>query len=332
MKERQQQLDTWLNQQAQSQGASLQAITNDASFRRYFRLSNGKQSWIVMDAPPAHEPKTGLFVELAEQLQNAGLNAPKILAQDVEQGFLLLTDLGSQLYLPLLQQDKNGQRQDLYRDALSALIAMQVCMPTADLPAYDTALLQQEMDLFPDWLLAKHLKRPAEASTQALLKNTCDLLCASALEQPQVFVHRDYHSRNLLQHSQHSPGILDFQDAVRGAITYDLVSLLRDAYIQLPRADIERKVLGYRELAQQSGILAETVDEAQFLRWFDWMGLQRHLKVAGIFARLYHRDGKPAYLDNIPLVLEYIVEVGAHYDEMQDLADFVKMQVLAAFH
>lgn len=313
----------WARDALQDSTATLHAMQNDASFRRYFRVILSDQTtYIAMDAPPDKE-NSKPFVDIAQRLFHAGLNVPEIKAIDWERGFLLLTDLGDQLYLPILKESDRVKIDQLYGDALAALSIMQTCVKTDQLPLYDEKLLRFEMSLFPDWLLAKHLNLSLEKDEQNQLDSCFNLLVQNALEQPQVFVHRDYHSRNLLIHPRHNPAILDFQDAVKGAVTYDLVSLLKDAYISFPREWIEEKVLGYHELATQMGIISN-VSEAKFLKWFDWMGLQRHIKVAGIFARLYHRDGKAGYLKDIPLVLKYIIETADLYSEMHWLKELVK--------
>jgi aminoglycoside/choline kinase family phosphotransferase len=211
---------------------------------------------------------------------------------------------------------------------MGALAVMQTCVPADELPHYDEALLRREMALFHDWFLGTHLGLELSAGEQQLLEDTFTLLVASALEQPQVFVHRDYHSRNLMV-AEHNPGILDFQDAVRGPVTYDLVSLLRDCYIAWPREQVEEWVQGYHDIALDHGII-RAPKSAQFLRWFDLMGVQRHLKAIGIFARLNHRDGKPGYLDDIPRTLAYVEEVSARYPELEGFAEFVRTRVRPA--
>lgn len=298
---------------------SLVPITNDASFRRYFRVALDGVSHIIMDAPPDKE-NCHPFIDIAQRLQASGLNAPKIVASKLEQGFLLLTDLGSQLYLPALNEAQ--QVDNLYGDALDALVLMQTNTSSQGLPLYDHQLLHKEMDLFTNWLLDKHLNLSLSPADQASLEKCFELLSTSALSQPQVFVHRDYHSRNLMIVPQHNPGILDFQDAVKGPVTYDLVSLLRDCYIAWPLKRVKEWARRYYTQAQQASIL-KGIDEAQFFHWFDWMGIQRHLKASGIFARLYHRDGKSGYLKDIPRTLNYIVEVSANYPELAALHELV---------
>ena len=323
MSERIKALQHWLQADLGIQNAQLVAITNDASFRRYFRLITEGVSHVVMDAPPDKENCVP-FIDVANRLQASGLNAPQILAGDLKQGFLLLTDFGSQLYLPALNET---QIESLYGDALDALVVMQTRTSSDNLLLYDYQSLHREMDLFTNWLLDKHLNLSLSASEQANLATCFELLSSSALTQPQVFVHRDYHSRNLMIVPNHNPGILDFQDAVKGPITYDLVSLLRDCYISWPLARVRGWALRHYTQMQPTGILND-VDESKFLRWFDWMGIQRHLKASGIFARLYHRDGKSNYLKDIPRTLGYIVEVSANYPELAPLYKLVEQRVL----
>ncbi len=316
-------LQNWLESEVGIDAPQLVAITNDASFRRYFRVIIDGVSHIVMDAPPDKE-NSAPFIDVAQRLEISGLNAPRIVASDLEQGFLLLTDLGSQLYLPALN---NTQVDDLYGDAIKALVVMQKNVSSEGLPLYDNRLLHTEMDLFSNWLVDKHLKLSLSTPVLANLANCFELLSSNALSQPQVFVHRDYHSRNLMIVPDNNPGILDFQDAVKGAITYDLVSLLRDCYITWPIERVKAWAKAYYTQAEQAGIL-KNVEEARFIRWFDWMGIQRHLKASGIFARLYHRDGKSGYLKDIPRTLNYIVEVSADYPELSSLHELVSQQVL----
>ena len=289
----------------------------DASFRRYFRIQQGDASYILMDAPPDKEDCRS-FIHVSELLLGLGLHVPEILARNVEQGFLLLSDLGSRLYLDELNE-KSVDR--LYGDALGALAALQSCDPdNSSLPLYTRELLLLEMSLFRDWLIGAHLNIRLDQAQQQDLKNSCELLAENALQQAAVCVHRDFHSRNLMVSAYNNPGILDYQDAVIGPVTYDLVSLLRDCYISWPRQRVEDWAMGYFELAQQTGILRQNqVNEQQFLKWFDWMGVQRHLKAAGIFARLNHRDGKPGYLKDIPRTLGYVSDVCSRYSELSEL-------------
>jgi aminoglycoside/choline kinase family phosphotransferase len=280
-----------------------------------------------MDAPPSRED-TRPFVQVSGMLAGLGLNVPQVIDEDPEQGFLLLSDLGSRPYLDALN-DETVER--LYGDALGALATIQACTPgDAPLPAYDRTLLLNEMELCREWLIGKHLGLALTGQQSSMLDAAFDLLADSALQQPQVCVHRDYHSRNLMLTESNNPGILDFQDAVIGPVTYDLVSLLRDCYIDWPRERVEDWALGYQTLALQSGVLQEGHDDPQqFLRWFDLMGMQRHLKAAGIFARLNHRDGKPGYLGDIPRTLGYVVEVASRHDDLAAFGEFIDVTVLA---
>lgn len=312
-------LRTWVGRVLPAQNGDFRPASVDASFRRYFRVSAGAESFIVMDAPPEKEDSRP-YVAIAQRLHALGLNVPRILEQDLNQGFLLLTDLGERLYLPQLSE---ATVERLYGDALGALVVLQTGTTAADaagfLPDYDAALLRREMELFRDWYLGRHLGVSLSPAQSRVLERAFDVLVRSARAQPQVWVHRDFHSRNLLVTERNNPGIVDFQDAVLGPVTYDLVSLLRDCYIAWPRARVEGWVKGYRTLALESGIPVGE-DEAQFLAWFDFMGVQRHLKASGIFARLYHRDGKPGYLPDIPRTLGYVLDVAARHPELEPLA------------
>lgn len=317
MGERRASLQRWAGEQLGWSDVELTPASTDASFRRYFRVENGGKSYILMDSPPEKED-CAPFVNVSHLLLELGLHVPEVIARNDAQGFLLLSDLGDRQYLGEL----NEQTVDrLYGDALGALATLQSCGPVdSGLPPYDRELLLFEMSLFRDWLVGTHLGMQLDAVQQAALTNSFNILADSALQQPAVCVHRDYHSRNLMVSDTHNPGILDYQDAVIGPMTYDLVSLLRDCYISWPRERVEGWALGYLELAQQTGILRpDQANEQQFLRWFDWMGVQRHLKAAGIFARLNHRDGKPGYLDDIPRTLGYVREVSARYPELETL-------------
>jgi aminoglycoside/choline kinase family phosphotransferase len=317
-------LKGWLRETLGLSSPVLEPASGDASFRRYFRLTlDDGVTRIVMDAPPQQED-CGPFVAIARAWEELGLNLPHIYAEDLERGFLLLSDLGDRLYLDALNEDSAGQ---LYGDALQALAVIQGQAPTRGLPPYDRTLLLQEMALFRDWLVQEQLGLELDAAEGRMLEQTFELLVENALQQPQVAVHRDYHSRNLLVTAQSNPGILDFQDAVAGPVTYDLVSLLRDCYIRWPRQRVERWAEGYFELALEAGVL-QSEHQGEFLRWFDLMGVQRQLKASGIFARLNRRDGKPGYLQDIPRTLGYIVEVAPDYPELEGLATLIQQRVL----
>lgn len=297
----------------------LEPASADASFRRYFRIRHAGASFIVMDAPPKQED-TGPFIRVARLLADAGLHVPRIMARDSEQGFLQLSDLGTRLYLSVLDTQCV---EPLYADALAALLRLQQHPAPDWLPDYDRPLLLQEMQLFADWYLQRHLGLELEAQQQRVLQASFEQLADVALEQPQVIVHRDYHSRNLLL-SEPNPGVIDFQDAVVGPVTYDPVSLLRDCYIAWPRAQVEQWLRDYHRQAQQAGIIEQGIDAGQFQRWFDLMGVQRHLKASGIFARLNYRDAKPGYLADIPRTLGYVLEVVADYPELAAFADLLQ--------
>ena len=297
---------------------SLCPASADASFRRYFRIESKNPqftAFIVMDAPPQHEPLTA-FIQVDLLLSEAGLNVPKILEKNISEGFLLLNDLGTKTYLAEL----NGETADrLYQDATHALVQMQLASKPNVLPNYDEALLQRELDLFPDWYLKKHLGIDLGEVQQAQLKKSFALIIENNLAQAKVYVHRDYHSRNLMVTEMNNPGVIDFQDAVYGPITYDASSLWRDAYIAWPEERVIDWVIQFWEEGRKVGLPMPS-DFGQFYRDFKWMGLQRHLKVLGIFARLFHRDGKDAYLKDIPLVLEYAIATANRYIELKPLA------------
>ncbi len=307
MSERSEQLKNWLDGLGY-RAYSLQAASEDASFRRYFRLQQGDESWIVMDAPPAKE-SCDAFVDIAKRLRSIHLNAPEIIQQNHDEGFLILTDFGDVCYLDQLNADNADA---LYGDATAALLQMQARLDADDLPLYDEAMLRAEMGLFKEWFLAKLLGIELTPNQLGRWQMTTDALVQNALEQPQCFVHRDYHSRNLMyievRDQGSNPGILDFQDAVKGPVTYDLVSLLRDCYIAWPESQVDQWVLDYFALAGREHL--QGIDASQFMRWFNLMGAQRHLKAIGIFARLKLRDGKAQYLHDIPRTLNYLKVAG----------------------
>ena len=309
-------LKAWVGTILDLSDYEVRPASADASFRRYFRITSHGNTHIVMDAPPDKE-NLGPFIEVARRFRQLGLNVPEVLDQDLERGYLLLTDLGQKMYLPHLNRDSVER---LYGDALNALVILQAGIFTDSLflPEYSATLLRREMELFREWYLGRHLGLSLTNAQNATLDEAFTVLTDKALAQPQVWVHRDYHSRNLMLTPGNNPGILDFQDAVRGPATYDLVSLLRDCYIAWSRAQVEAWVLGYHNLALQSGLPVHA-DGAQFLRDFDFMGVQRHLKATGIFARLNHRDSKPGYLPDIPRTLGYVVEVSARHPQLHAL-------------
>lgn len=319
---RQQQLQRWLARVLGRPVPDLRPASADASLRRYWRLNDGAGTLIAMDAPPPHED-TARFARLAAALRAVGLNTPELFAADHTQGFLLLGDLGDAPYLERLDAD---HVERLYGDAIAALILLQSRAPADALPPYDEALLRRELGICTEWLLAG-LPGLGIESEPACWPAACACLVANALEQPRVVVHRDYHSRNLMLVATDNPGILDFQDAVVGPVTYDLVSLLKDCYIDWPSSQVEAWAWGYFERAVQAGILPASA-AGSFLRWFDLMGAQRHLKAAGIFARLARRDGRPDYLQYLPRTLGYVVAVGQRYPELAPLGEFIATAVM----
>lgn len=312
-----QQLNDWLAVVLNGKPYSIEPASADASFRRYFRVTIGSETLIAMDAPPPQEDCTP-FVHAAEVFADAGINVPKIIAQDIPNGFLLLSDLGNMTFLSALQAP-NGLEvaADLYRDASNALIKLQLASKPEVFSPYDEALLTREMQLFPDWYVTKHLNVTLTDAQQEVMNKTFAVLNANILAQPKVYVHRDYHSRNLMvQTNSHDLGVLDFQDAVYGPITYDLVSLLKDAYISWDEDQVLDWAVRYWQSARKAG-LPMSEDFAEFYRDFEWMGAQRHIKVLGIFARLYHRDGKDGYLKDMPLVMDYLRRVCDRYLELK---------------
>lgn len=317
MTKRIEQLQQWLTTELRFENFQITPASSDASFRRYFRVHVGTQTYIVMDAPTEQE-SCEPFIQVAKLLLNMGLNVPKVYSSNLDQGFLLLSDLGTKSYLNELNANVVDR---LYGDAIGALVVIQACGPTDGLPPYDKALLLREMNLFRDWYLQTHLDIKLDKVDQLQLNTTFELLANSALSQPQVCVHRDYHSRNLM-YCQHNPGILDFQDAVVGPVTYDLVSLLRDCYIEWSDTQVQEWAKGYHQLALQSGVF-KNIDINRFLRWFDFMGIQRHLKAVGIFSRLNYRDKKPNYLKDIPRTLGYISQVSSRHPELAAFSAYV---------
>lgn len=307
------QLEQWLEGVLAGSAFTLSTASADASFRRYFRVHLQDKNLIAMDAPPQQESCTP-FVVVAKLFSECGLNVPQVIAQDITQGFLLLDDLGDDTYLAKLTKDN---AQQLYSDATDALIKLQLASKPDVLPLYDEALLNREMQLFPDWYVAKQLNINLDDEQQAVLQKTFAVLTQNILQQGQVYVHRDYHSRNLML-CQNNPGILDFQDAVYGAVTYDLVSLLKDAYIGWEEDQVIDWVVRYWEPARKAGLPVPR-DFSEFYRDFEWMGAQRHIKVLGIFARLAHRDGKDGYLKDMPLVMDYLRRVCGRYLELRPM-------------
>jgi aminoglycoside/choline kinase family phosphotransferase len=302
---------------------SLEPASADASFRSYWRARHDGKSWIVMDSPPAREdPRPWLAI--GTRLAAAGLHVPEVRAQDLQQGFLLIEDLGARLYLDALDE-RSAER--LYGDAMDALLAMQTRVASADLPPFDHALLVSGLEVMPEWFLSRHLGHTPDCAEWDVLEAAFDVIVRNALAQPRVFVHRDFHSRNLLVTAQNNPGVIDFQGALHGPITYDLASLLRDAYIAWPRARVEAWVESYRQRLRGAGLIDPAVDAARFRRWFDLTGLHRHVRVLGQFYRLWYRDGKPGYLEDVPQVYRYVIEVARSYPELGDFAALLERHV-----
>ncbi len=316
----------WLTTDLQLNITQFKPASSDASFRRYFRVHQQQDSYIVMDAPPDKED-TAPFIKVAQLFSQAQVNVPQIIQQNTEQGFLLLEDFGSEC---LLDRLNDNTVDHLYKDALTSLLTLQtnVDIKTCDLPQYDADLLQLELNLFSDWFLNQQCNLTLSAAEQAMLAKSNELLIASALQQTQVCVHRDYHSRNLMHISIDNPGIIDFQDAVIGPITYDAVSLLRDCYINWSDAQVESSLKPYYQNLIQAQLI--TCDYPQFKRDFDLMGMQRHLKAIGIFSRLNIRDGKNGYLKDIPRTLNYVITISANYPELRDFHHFLVNKVLPA--
>lgn len=308
----------WLPTCLGSQPFSLAPASADASFRRYLRvmLTDGTTR-IVMDAPPAHEDVRP-WLHVQQLFSAAGAHVPEVLAADVAQGFLLLSDLGATTYLAALNDGANADR--LYHAALETLIDIQLASRPGELPDYDRALLLRELELFPDWYVGHHLGYALSEAERQALSEVFERILAVNLAEPAVFVHRDYHSRNLMVDGARpgAPGVIDFQDAVSGPITYDLVSLLKDAYVEWPEEQAIDWLARYWEKARQAG-LPVRADFGEFFRDYEWMGVQRHVKVLGIFARLKHRDGKDGYLKDMPRVAKYLRAACARYVELTPL-------------
>ena len=302
---------------------SCEPASSDASFRRYFRVKSSEGQFIVMDAPPDKE-KIEPFIRIAGLLERSRVNVPVIFQQNLTDGFLLLEDFGSQCFLDRLNAHN---ATDLYQSAFDTLFNLQAntVIENCGLPSYNEPLLQRELALFEDWFLNQLLDIQIPAS---IWESVRTILVTTALEQPITCVHRDYHSRNLMVLNDDSPGVIDFQDAVIGPITYDLVSLLRDCYIAWPQQQVEQWMTDYYQRLLQAKLIA--CNPIQFKRWFDLMGLQRHLKATGIFSRLHLRDGKSNYLNDLPRTLNYVTTVCATYPELFEFKDFLQDHVLPA--
>ena len=306
----------WARSVLDAPALTLEPASSDASFRSYWRTRHEGESWIVMDSPPALEdPRPWLAI--GERLAAAGLHVPAVRAKDLDQGFLLIEDLGNRLYLSELNE---YNADALYGDAMDALLRMQTRMDYRDLPPFDREVLVRGLEVMPEWFLSRHLGHTPSCGEWDVLEAAFGAIVRNALEQPRCFVHRDYHSRNLLIVGSNNPGVIDFQGALGGPVTYDLASLLRDAYIVWPRERVEGWVDSYRQRLLDAGVIDAAVDTARFLRWFDLTGLHRHVRVLGQFYRLWYRDGKPGYLADVPRVYAYVVSVASRYPELADFA------------
>ncbi|HJS91355.1 MAG TPA: phosphotransferase [Steroidobacteraceae bacterium] len=318
-------LQGWLARDLGLRPARIEPASSDASFRRYFRAFCDERTVIVMDAPPPTEDVRP-YLHVTALLEPLGIHVPHVYEADVARGFVLLEDLGSTHYLAAL--GAGGDSQRLYADALRALADIQLrgAAAAAELSPYDRAPLARELAEMPEWFLERHLALELTGGEREMIAAAFEFLIAEALSQPEVFVHRDYHSRNLMVVGERNPGVIDFQDALRGPIGYDLVSLLKDCYICWPRERVVEWVSGYRSLLQSRGAMMSG-GPAQFLRWFDLIGAQRHIKVLGRFARLWYRDGKPGYLRDLPLTLGYVRETCRLYPELAQMAEFLERRV-----
>ena len=308
-------LAAWLSSFAHRYGldlASLAPASSDASFRRYFRLGSASEhgaTLIAVDAPPPEKCRE--FAQIAQMLADAGVHAPRVLECDLEQGFMLVTDLGTRVYISELDPNDPARAKPLMRQAIDALIRWQSTSREGVLPPFDEAFLRREMELMPEWYLARHVGREVDENTRGVLDRTYALLIASARAQPQVFMLRDFMPRNLMI-CEPNPGVLDFQDAVYGPITYDIASLLRDAFISWDE-EFELDCFAYYwERAKKAGLPVD-LDFGEFYRQIEWMGLQRHIKILGLFARLHYRDGKPRYLTDLPRFVGYARKVSERY-------------------
>ncbi len=308
-----QKIRAWL-EKTDYKAFDIEVASADASFRQYFRLSEVGESYILMDSSREKESLEP-FVDVTRRLLEVDVRAPKILAQNLDEGFLILDDFGTTSYLDVLNEQNY---KILYTKAMDEIIKMQKG-DTAGLPLYDKAFLHVEMDLMKSWFLEQYVKLPLSSDDEKIIEEALDAISAVVLSQPQgVFVHRDYHSRNIMLTPADEIGVIDYQDAMNGAVTYDLVSLLKDLYIEFPKEEIRALALQFRDM------LDLEVDDKTFIKWFDFMGLQRHIKVLGIFARLYLRDAKEGYLKDLPLTLKYTIETAEKYDETKALAKLLE--------
>jgi N-acetylmuramate 1-kinase len=321
-------IQDWVSRELRLPLERMEPASSDASFRRYFRAFCGTMSYIVMDAP-ADKEDVRPYLKVSALLESLSVHVPHVYHADVARGLLLLEDLGA---TPYLQQLVSGADPDkLYGDALAALALIQVrgAAAAAELAPYGRSELARELALMPEWFLGRHLDLKLLAAERQMLAATEEFLITEALGQPQVFVHRDYHARNLMVMPVRNPGVIDFQDALRGPVGYDLVSLLKDCYIAWPRERVVHWVNGYRRRLLALGGAGGSSD-AQFLRWFDLVGVQRHIKVLGIFCRLWYRDGKPGYLADLPRTLDYVRDSCARYPELGACASFLEQRVVPA--
>ena len=329
MPQRLAQINDWLQKELGIGNYDIQPASSDASFRRYFRITSQQgpfesyvagNSMIVMDAPPPQE-NVQPFIYVLTLMAELGLNVPVVYEKNIEQGFLLLSDLGSTQYLSVLTENNVDK---LYGDALEALFKLQKNGPRQSdfFPLYDYAFFKRELGIFSEWYIEKHLGLRLSAEQTAIVNDAYEILIQSALDQPVVLVHRDFHSRNLMLTEPNNPGVLDFQDAVIGPVSYDLVSLLKDCYIAWPGEKVEAWCLAYKKRIVDDSII-DAIDDESFLRWFDLMGAQRHLKATGIFARLDQRDGKPDYLNDIPRTMSYVIDVAGRYKDLIPFREFL---------
>lgn len=329
MAERLSQIRNFLQQYQADSPIQFSAISGDASFRRYFRVQGGHQHWVLMDAPPALEDCLR-FIATAEALRAAGLQVPAVLAQDASAGLVLLQDLGDDL-LQFSLASHNAI--SWYRQALALLPKMQQVKATSQgpLPVFDRAFVLRELQIFTDWFLPVHLQLQVDADTQALLDKTFAMMADEVLAQPQAGMHRDFHSRNLMIQPDQSLAVIDFQDAVTGPVSYDAVSLLRDCYLRWPDEMVAQLRDEFYDMMQQNCLWPAEFSLAQYRRGFDWTGLQRHLKVCGIFARLYHRDQKGGYLADLPRVVGYVRDIATQYPELSEFTRWFEQVVMPRF-
>jgi len=314
----------WLTKDLGMRPERVEPASSDASFRRYFRAFLKNETFVIMDAPPDKEDVRP-YLKVTGLLESLGIHVPHVHQADTANGLLLLEDLGVVQYLQRLNAGDDPDR--LYGDALYALAEIQTrgVEASRQLAPYDREPLARELGLMPEWFCHRHLELTLSDFENQIVADTFEFLMAEALMQPMVFVHRDFHSRNLMVTTERNPGVIDFQDALRGPIGYDLVSLLKDCYISWPRERVEHWVIGYRNLIRSQGGPGGR-DEREFLRWFDLIGLQRHIKVLGIFARLWYRDGKSGYLRDLPLVLEYVRDTARRYPELANFSELVEQR------